>query len=48
MCDGARMILRGLVEGLLRGEGKLFEEGRTPGAGKRLGVTKDLLVGRQR
>jgi hypothetical protein len=29
MCDGARMILRGLVEGLLRGEGKLFEEGRT-------------------
>lgn len=48
MCEGARMMLRGLVEGMLLGEGKLFEEGRTPGVGNRFGVTKGLLVGRER
>lgn len=41
-------MLRGLVEGMLRGEGKLFEECRTPGMGKRFGVTKGLLEERQR
>jgi hypothetical protein len=38
------MMLRGLEDGILRGEEKVFEEGRTPGVGKRFGVTKDFLV----
>jgi hypothetical protein len=48
MCEGARIMLRGLVEGMLRDEGKLFEEGRTPDVGNRFEVTRGLLVGRQR
>lgn len=42
------MMLRGLVEGTLRGEGKPVEEGRTPGVEKRFEVTNSLLEGRER
>jgi hypothetical protein len=42
------MMLLGLEEGTLRGEGKLVDEGRTLGVGKRLGDTKDFFIGRVR
>lgn len=48
MSDAARIMLRGLDGLMLRDEGKLFDEGRRPGAEKRFGVTKVLLVGRER
>lgn len=38
-------MLRGRDEGMLRGDGKVAEDGRTPGVGKRFGATKGFLVG---
>ena len=45
MCEGARIMVRGRDDGILRGDGKALEEGRTPGVGKRFGATKAFLIG---
>lgn len=48
MLEGVRMTLRGLEDGILRGEEKFVDEGRTPGVEKCFGFTKGFLLGNVR